>query len=222
VLFAWHEFAEAAQAGARDTEVIVVEPVAFDALLAGSEPAGMTDRDPSDTAVILYSSGTTGTPKGAELTHGSLTKNVKATLELFELGPEAVTLGALPLFYAFGQTCGLNAVRRRFALAAAALLGRRGARDDRARPRDRVRGRADDVRGDAAPPRGGSDTSSLQLCVSGGAAMPVEVMLGFEQRFQCTVLEGYGLSETSRGCRSTAATASASRARSGCRSAAWR
>jgi long-chain acyl-CoA synthetase len=44
---------------------------------------------------------------------------------------------------------------------------------------------------------GESDTSSLDLCVSGGAAMPVEVMRAFERRFGCTVLEGYGLSETS-------------------------
>ncbi len=109
VLFAWHDFAEAAEAGAHDTEVIVVEPAAFDALLAGSEPAGTVDRDPTDTAVILYTSGTTGTPKGAELTHANLTANVNASLQLFDVGPDTVTLGALPLFHAFGQTCGLNA-----------------------------------------------------------------------------------------------------------------
>ena len=109
VLFAWHTFAEAARAGAGDTEVIVVEPGSFEALLAGCEPAGTTDRNPDDTAVILYTSGTTGHPKGAELTHGNLSENVAVSLELFELGPDAVMLGALPLFHAFGQTCALNA-----------------------------------------------------------------------------------------------------------------
>jgi long-chain acyl-CoA synthetase len=109
VLFVWHDFADAAHAGARDAEVVVVEPAAFDALLAGSDPAETVDRRPDDTAVVLYTSGTTGTPKGAELTHANLTENVAVCLELFELGPDAVLLGALPLFHAFGQTCALNA-----------------------------------------------------------------------------------------------------------------
>jgi long-chain acyl-CoA synthetase len=104
VLFAWHQFANAARAGAHDTEVIVVAPEAFDALLAGAEPTGMVEREPDDTAVILYTSGTTGHPKGAELTHANLTENVAVSLELFDLGSDAVTLGALPLFHAFGQT----------------------------------------------------------------------------------------------------------------------
>jgi len=59
--------------------------------------------------VILYTSGTTGTPKGAELTHDNLRKNVAVAVGLFGLGSDAVTLGALPLFHSFGQTCGLNA-----------------------------------------------------------------------------------------------------------------
>ncbi len=59
--------------------------------------------------MILYTSGTTGKPKGAELTHSNLKKNAQIAAELFELGDDTITLGALPLFHSFGQTCGLNA-----------------------------------------------------------------------------------------------------------------
>src|SRR5207245_1795289 len=86
-----------------------VAPDAFDALLAGCEQSGTVEREPGDTAVILYTSGTTGKPKGAELTHSNLSENVAVSLELFDLGADVVTLGALPLFHAFGQTCALNA-----------------------------------------------------------------------------------------------------------------
>jgi long-chain acyl-CoA synthetase len=198
VLFAWHDFASSAQAGAGEAEVMVVEPGAFDALLAGCEPAGTTDRDPGDTAVILYTSGTTGTPKGAELTHANLSENVAVSVELFGLGQDAVTLGALPLFHAFGQTCGLNAT---MAMGGSLSLLPRfdGGKALEVIERDRV------TVFEGVPTMyaamlhhpGESDTSSLDLCVSGGAAMPVEVMRAFERRFGCTVLEGYGLSETS-------------------------
>jgi len=197
-LFAWHDFADAAQTGAGDSEVVVVEPGAFDALLAGSEPAGTTDRDPGDTAVILYTSGTTGKPKGAELTHANLSENVAVSAELFVLGSDSVMLGALPLFHAFGQTCGLNAT---MAMGGSlSLLPRFDAgKALEMIERDRV------TIFEGVPTMyaamlhhaGESDTSSLELCVSGGAAMPVEVMRAFERRFGCTVLEGYGLSETS-------------------------
>ena len=60
------------------------------------------------TAVILYTSGTTGTPKGAELTHANVTRNVEIIVRMLEVVPDDVILGALPLFHAFGQTCGLN------------------------------------------------------------------------------------------------------------------
>jgi long-chain acyl-CoA synthetase len=198
VLFAWHDFADAARAGARDAEVVVVEPGAFEALLAGCEPAGTVARERDDTAVILYTSGTTGTPKGAELTHGNLADNVEVSLELFEMGPDAVTLGALPLFHAFGQTCGLNATMS--AGGSLSLLPRFDAGKALGLiERDRV------TVFEGVPTMysamlhhpGDFDTSSLQVCISGGAAMPVEVLHAFERRFECTVLEGYGLSETS-------------------------
>ena len=198
VLFAWHQFADAARAGAHDAEVVVVEPGAFDALLAGCHGAATIDRVPDDTAVILYTSGTTGKPKGAELTHGNLSENAAVARELFDLGPEAVTLGTLPLFHAFGQTCALNTT-----LAAGGtleLLPRFDAgkaleiiEDDRVTIFEGV----PTMYSAMLHHPGDFDTSSLQICVSGGAAMPVEVLRAFEQRFECTILEGYGLSETS-------------------------
>src|SRR4051794_21014422 len=112
LLFAWHDFAEAAEAGAEQagTDCILVKPGEFEQLV-GEAPAvpEVADRSADDTAVILYTSGTTGKPKGAELTHANLRRNVEIAAGLFDLGADAVTLGALPLFHSFGQTCGLNA-----------------------------------------------------------------------------------------------------------------
>src|SRR5690242_5817640 len=112
LIFAWHAFADQARAGAEEVgaECIVVEPAAFAALVATAEPmSGLVTRAAQDTAVILYTSGTTGKPKGAQLTHSNLAINADVSKALFTLDHEDVVLGALPLFHAFGQTCGLNA-----------------------------------------------------------------------------------------------------------------
>ena len=111
-----------------------------------------------------------------------------------------VIMGCLPLFHVFGLTCGLNAaVSRRVADADPAVRPGKALRGDRPRPRHRLRGRPDDVRRDAAPPRRatGADVSSLRTCIAGGSAMPVEMLKAFEEEFGCVILEGYGLSETS-------------------------
>src|SRR5438874_5525101 len=107
VVFAWHDFLPAAEAGARDAgaEVVPVTPGEFEQLLFAAEPAReYAGREGDDTAVILYTSGTTGTPKGAELTHANLGRNTEIATELFELDENDVVLGALPLFHSFGQT----------------------------------------------------------------------------------------------------------------------
>jgi long-chain acyl-CoA synthetase len=180
-------------------------------------------REDADTAVILYTSGTTGTPKGAELTHANLRRNVATVVEMLQLRPDDVILGALPLFHAFGQTAGLNVTVAaggcltlipRFSPTKALEIVER----DRVTVFEGVPTMfAAMLHSDERP-----DTTSLRLCVSGGAAMPVEVMRGFEQSFDCMVLEGYGLSETSPVASFNHPTGSASRARSAPRSTASR
>jgi long-chain acyl-CoA synthetase len=203
LIFAWHQFADAAHGGAEEAgaESVLVEPGEFEALLGRCEPAAdVAERDAGDTAVILYTSGTTGKPKGAELTHDNILRNVELSVELFGIDERAVTLGALPFFHAFGQTCALNAT---VAMGGSLTLIPRfdGGKALEIIERDGVTvfegvptmyaAMLNHQRADA------TDTSTLEVCVSGGAAMPVEVMRAFEEKFGCQILEGYGLSETS-------------------------
>ncbi|HEX3832253.1 MAG TPA: long-chain fatty acid--CoA ligase [Solirubrobacteraceae bacterium] len=203
LLIAWNDFAEAAQTGAEEAgaECLLVKPGEFENQVGAAEPVTeLADTGDGDTAVILYTSGTTGQPKGAELSNANLSRNAKASSGLFGLGPEGVVLGALPLFHTFGQTCGMNAT-----------LGEGGTltlipRFDPAKALEIIqRDRVNVFQG--VPTMYGAmlhldnrddyDVSSLNVCASGGSAMPVELMRGFEEAFGCKVLEGYGLSESS-------------------------
>jgi long-chain acyl-CoA synthetase len=203
LLFAWHGFRDAAEAGAAETgaELIVVEPGDFERTLGGADPlAEVVDREDDETAVILYTSGTTGTPKGAELTHSNLVRNAEVFTTFTEIDERSVVLGALPLFHSFGQTCGLNATIR--AGACMTMLPRFDpGKALEIIDRDRVTVFEGVPTMYAAmvnhPKRDSYDASCLRLCASGGSAMPVEVMRTFEEAFDCKILEGYGLSETS-------------------------
>ncbi len=163
---------------------------------------------PDDGAVILYTSGTTGQPKGAELTHFNMYSNAQISNEkllstpsrLERVGPGDTMLSVLPLFHSFGQTCNQNSAM----LGGATLTYMEKFDPDaalRVMERDRVTifagvptmyfqllGVAD---------AGRYDLTSLRYCFSGGAAMPVQVMRDFEARYGVKILEGYGLSETS-------------------------
>jgi long-chain acyl-CoA synthetase len=183
------------------TEVVVVDR-AFDQILDGHEPFdSIVDRAPQDTAVILYTSGTTGQPKGAELTHANLTSNVEVTAtDLIEVDCEDVIFGGLPLFHSFGQTCGLNtAVKTGACLTLVSRFTPQQALEVLARDRVTVFEGVPTMYTAllATPERSRFDVSALRVCVSGGAALPVEVLRGFEAAFGCVILEGYGLSETS-------------------------
>ena len=204
VIFAWHITAPEVEIGAKEAgaEAILVDPATFPDILATASPAPqVVDRAAYDTAVVLYTSGTTGHPKGAELTHANLINNVEVSAaDLFQLGPDDLIFGGLPLFHAFGQTCTLNAaimtgasltVLPRFdAAKALGILA-----DQRVTIFAGVPTMFSALL--HVPDRSGYDVSALRLCISGGAAMPVEVLRQFEDAFDCIVLEGYGLSETS-------------------------
>jgi long-chain acyl-CoA synthetase len=204
LLLAWHGFADEARAGAEEagTELVAVEPPAFATALAEHEPApGLADTAAEDTAVILYTSGTTGSPKGAELTHLNLHRNADVSSRT-TCGVEGgdVVLGALPLFHSFGQTVSMNASLR--VGACLTLVPRFDPGEALATiQRDRVTHFYGVPTMFGAllhhPGRERFDSSSLRTCITGGASMPVEVLRGFEDAFGCVVLEGYGLSETS-------------------------
>jgi long-chain acyl-CoA synthetase len=174
----------------------------LDEVLDGARPSGaVVDRERTDTAVILYTSGTTGQPKGAELTHANLSTNVEVTAtDLIQVRSDDVIFGGLPLFHSFGQTCGLNT-----AVSVGACLTLVSRFTPEKAFQVLVRDRVTVFEGVptmyvallAAPDRLEHDVSALRVCVSGGAALPVEVLRGFEATFGCVILEGYGLSETS-------------------------
>ncbi len=166
--------------------------------------------DPNDTAAILYTSGTTGKPKGAELTHLNILTNVTTTYLIhlpvldFTDGEQKTVLITLPLFHTTGQTVQMNT--NLYAGNRIVLLPRFEPLSTlEAMEREKVNfwvgvptmywallKYADET---------GFDISrikhSMKVCSSGGAPMPVEVMKAFEAKFGVRVLEGYGLSETS-------------------------
>lgn len=201
-------FAEPARKGSAEAGVPLVwssgEAEGKESLVAMAQGAPLdTIHQPgaTDTAVILYTSGTTGKPKGAELTHANLLLNCAVVVpRLVPVDSSQVALATLPLFHSFGQTCIQNAT---IAAGGTFTLLPRFTPEDALRivERDRVTLFAGVptmyfalLHTQAAEKY---DFSSVRYCLTGGAAMPVEVMRAFEARYPVQILEGFGLSETS-------------------------
>ena len=181
----------------------------FESTLERCSRADIAQTMPDDTAVILYTSGTTGHPKGAELTHFNLFYNAQYISErafsiwpekINVLGPGHVGLAALPLYHIFGQTNIQNGLL--FGGGAVSYLSRFTPVDAvRAIARDRVTFFAGVPTMYFAilhdPECQEADLSCVQFCVCGGAPIPVEVKRRFEEQFKLRIQEGYGLTETS-------------------------
>ncbi len=158
-----------------------------------------------DTAVILYTSGTTGQPKGAELSHSNMVMNARVSADnLFVRRDRHVHLITLPLFHSFGQTCQMNtgfyqkaslSLLARFDPDAALAIMERDAVTSFAGVPTMYWAILNHPGADKYDLAKIADT--LEMAASGGSALPVEVIKGFKQRFDVDILEGYGLSETS-------------------------
>jgi long-chain acyl-CoA synthetase len=206
LLIAHPFFAESARAGAAAAGVPVVwsSGEGDDTLDAMAEQPALAELHPTlptDTAVILYTSGTTGKPKGAELTHSNLFLNCSFVIpRLIPVETDAVMLAALPLFHSFGQTAVQNA-----AISAGGTITMLPRFTPEAALQVMERDRVSVFAG--VPTMYFAllhhrfereyDLSALKHCMSGGAPMPVEVMRAFEKKYPVEILEGYGLSETS-------------------------
>jgi long-chain acyl-CoA synthetase len=181
-------------------------PEYFAPLVAKQPPTFETvARDDDDTAVILYTSGTTGQPKGAELRHRNMRDNALSGADLFgadETSPDTY-LCVLPLFHSFGQTViqngafafgGTVVMLPRFEAKAALGLMLRDEVTFFAGVPTMYWGllSALDETVDVA-----ALAAKLRVSVAGGAALPAEIHKQFKERFGVTILEGYGLSETS-------------------------
>jgi long-chain acyl-CoA synthetase len=171
----------------------------FDELYRAPDTGEIAPTDADDTAVLLYTSGTTGTPKGAELTHFQMFMACTVGGDTFGFRPDDVSLVVLPLFHVFGLSSSLNAAIRFGATTVLIPRFEVGAVLDAV---ERHRGTL--ICGVptmyvalAQADVGGRDVSSLRRAVSGGASIPGEVIRAFEAKFPgVVVLEGYGLSET--------------------------
>lgn len=200
-IFVWEGMAEEAVAAADEVGIPCIQVGAgFTAEVGQHQPAELVARDEQDTAVILYTSGTTGSPKGAELSHRNISRNVEISVDLVEMARGDVVFGGLPLFHSFGQVVGMNAAVK--AGATLTLLPRfEPGKALEVLQRDQVTIMEGVPTMYVAlvqvPNAADFDTSALRVAVSGGASLPVEVLRGFESTYDCALLEGYGLSETS-------------------------
>jgi long-chain acyl-CoA synthetase len=212
LLITFENFADEAVRGARDIEELQTYVVNtpgndqrpegtkhFDELYFADDTGDIEPTNADDTAVIIYTSGTTGKPKGAELTHFQLFMNCTVAGELFEIRDDDVSLAVLPFFHVFGLSSVLNvAVRYGGSMVLVPRFDPKTVIDELAHHRCTIFSGVPTMYFallDADTE--GHDLSALRVGVSGGAAMPGEVIRSFEEKYPgVVVLEGYGLSET--------------------------
>ncbi len=178
----------------------------FGRLIHGQSPVfEIAPTSPDDTGVILYTSGTTGFPKGAELSHSNITMNAIGSRTLLELRNDDIQAVLLPLFHSFGQVVQMNAG---IAAGNALVLI----------PRFSPQAVLTAIQEEKVTVFAGVPTmywqlltyedkenrfdlekiaATLRIGASGGASMPVEIMKGIEEKYKIPIIEGYGLSETS-------------------------
>jgi len=199
LVLGWHDSGDAARGAAASLE-LPYRAVSPDSMPAGTPFKVPCDRAPADTAVLLYTSGTTGRPKGAEITHGNLRACAEAFVQVLALTADDRFGTGLPLFHIFGQAVVMGTTIR--AGASLSLLSPFDADAALALVREeRITCFAGvptmynamlHAGGDAGP----EDFRSLRLCASGGASLAAEVIRAFGERFDAVLLEGYGLTET--------------------------
>ena len=200
MIIAWHESATHACtiATSGDLRFWLLEA---GAVCPEAEPVeGPLDIDEQSTAVILYTSGTTGRPKGAELTAANLLGCSDAFMEVLELDVDDRFGTGLPLFHVFGQAVVMNTVLR-----LGASLSLLHPFDPNAMLAMMKRDKLTAIAGvptmwnamlHACDDFTAADFSKLRMASSGGASLPAEVVRAFTERFGCVILEGYGLTET--------------------------
>ncbi|TDD36282.1 long-chain fatty acid--CoA ligase [Actinomadura sp. KC06] len=176
----------------------------FWAALGGQPNTFETEQtEPSDTAVIIYTSGTTGQPKGAELTHNNLLMNAMVDDTLFYRTLHDTSLVTLPLFHIFGQTCVMNVgIYRRATLIMQARFDAEQAVQLMVKEKVNIFAGVPTMywgllTHDTSDEDIATIRENLRVAVSGGSALPMEVLKGIKKKFDVDILEGYGLSETS-------------------------
>jgi long-chain acyl-CoA synthetase len=199
LVVAWHELGPAA-AEAAAAQGIPIWNLTEGAQVPGELLADVADRDLNDVAVIVFTSGTTGRPKGAELTVGNLLSAGDISVRLCGTSPEDRLGTGLPLFHVFGQVAVLMSaltggasvsLLARFTPKAMLELLRRDGLTVVCGVPTMWNAMLHDA-GDATA----ADFAQLRLAVSGGASLPGEVARAFQEKFGCGLLEGYGLTET--------------------------
>lgn len=168
---------------------------------AGEYPVFQTKTD--DPWIVMYTSGTTGLPKGAVLTHYNLMKDAEVIAAVRYTEPHDVVLSVLPLFHCYGQTHSMNiSIYQGLTMllfekfnAEEVLKAIEEEESSLLYAVPTMVNRLVDLASERPPKRSG-----LRFCISGGASLPVEILHRFEKLFNATIYESYGLTECSPTC----------------------